>query len=42
MIFYALPAADPALLRAGRQPTPELVATIRHTLGLDKPWYVQY
>ena len=29
-------------LRAGRQPTPELVASIRHTLGLDKPWYVQY
>jgi peptide/nickel transport system permease protein len=42
LIFYTLPSADPALLRAGRQPTPELVATIRETLGLDKPWYVQY
>jgi peptide/nickel transport system permease protein len=42
LIFYTLPAADPAALRAGRQPTPELLASIRETLGLDKPWYVQY
>ena len=26
IIFNVLPTADPALLRAGRQPTPELVA----------------
>jgi peptide/nickel transport system permease protein len=42
VIFYTLPAADPAVLRAGRQPTPELIASINHTLGLDKPWYIQY
>jgi peptide/nickel transport system permease protein len=42
IIFYTLPAADPAALRAGRQPTPELLKSIRETLGLDKPWYVQY
>jgi peptide/nickel transport system permease protein len=42
VIFYTLPAADPAALRAGRQPSPELLATIRETLGLDKPWYIQY
>jgi peptide/nickel transport system permease protein len=42
LIFYKLPSADPALLRAGRQPTPELVASIRHTLGLDKPKYIQF
>jgi peptide/nickel transport system permease protein len=42
IIFYTLPAADPATLRAGRQPTPELLKSIRQTLGLDKPWYVQY
>ena len=42
IIFYTLPAADPAALRAGRNPTPELLATLRQTLGLDKPWYVQY
>ena len=33
---------DPAALRAGRQPNPALVASIRHQLGLDQPWYVQY
>jgi peptide/nickel transport system permease protein len=42
LIFYKLPSADPALLRAGRNPTPELVASIRKTLGLDQPWPVQF
>lgn len=42
IIFYALPSADPAVLRAGRQPTPELIKAIRHQLGLDKPLIVQY
>src|SRR3954464_14291742 len=42
VIFYLLPSADPAQLRAGRQPNPELVEQIRHNLGLDKPWYQQY
>jgi peptide/nickel transport system permease protein len=42
LIFYTLPSADPAALRAGKQPNPELVQTIRHQLGLDKPWPVQY
>ncbi len=42
IIFYLLPSADPATLRAGRQPNPAVVAQIRHNLGLDKPWYTQY
>jgi peptide/nickel transport system permease protein len=42
LIFYVFPSADPALLRAGHSPNPELVASIRHSLGLDKPWYTQY
>src|SRR3954465_9296197 len=42
VIFYILPSADPAQLRAGRQPNPELVEQIRHNLGLDNPWYQQY
>ncbi len=41
-IFYTLPSADPAVLRAGRSPNPQLIAQIRHSLGLDKPFYVQY
>lgn len=41
-IFYLLPSANPALLRAGHQPTAALIKSIEHRLGLDKPWYVQY
>ena len=42
IIFYLFPSADPAALRAGKQPNPELVEQIRHNLGLDNPWYQQY
>src|SRR6266567_5203736 len=42
VIFFVLPSADPAQLRAGRQPNPQLVEQIRHNLGLDQPWYHQY
>src|SRR5438045_2779713 len=42
VIFYLFPSADPARLRAGRQPNPALVEQIRHNLGLDNPWYQQY
>jgi peptide/nickel transport system permease protein len=42
VIFYLFPSADPAALRAGRQPNPQLIEQIRHALGLDKPWYSQY
>jgi peptide/nickel transport system permease protein len=42
IVFYLFPSADPAQLRAGRQPNPELVEQIRHQLGLDNPWYQQY
>src|SRR5215216_1299832 len=42
VIFNVLPAADPAVLRAGRQPSPELVAAIREQLGLADPKLVQF
>jgi peptide/nickel transport system permease protein len=42
IVFVILPSADPALLRAGRNPDPDLVAAIREQLGTDKPFYVQY
>jgi peptide/nickel transport system permease protein len=42
VIFYELPTADPAQLRAGRQAQPEQVERIRRNLGLDRPWHVQY
>jgi peptide/nickel transport system permease protein len=42
LIFYILPSADPAVLRAGRNAGPAQIARIRHVLGLDQPVYVQY
>src|SRR3954452_24624734 len=42
VIFSVLPSGDPAVLRAGRQPTPELIAAIRQQLGLDKSLPVQF
>jgi peptide/nickel transport system permease protein len=42
LIFFVLPTADPAALRAGRSPTPETLAAIREQLGLDKPLPEQF
>ena len=42
VIFSVLPSADPARLRAGKSPSPQLVEQIRHRFKLDKPVYVQY
>jgi peptide/nickel transport system permease protein len=42
IVFTVLPAADPAVLRAGRQPSPELVESIRQQFGLDDPMIVQF
>jgi peptide/nickel transport system permease protein len=42
VIFTVLPSGDPAVLRAGRQPSPELIESIRHQFGLDKPKTVQF
>jgi peptide/nickel transport system permease protein len=40
VVFYLFPAADPAALRAGKNPA--LIPTIRKQLGLNRPFYVQY
>src|ERR1700751_1676136 len=42
IVSPGLPAADPAVLRAGRQPSPELVASIREQFGLSDPKIVQF
>ena len=42
LIFYVLPTADPAALRAGRDPSQALIEAIRHQLGLDDPILTQY
>src|SRR4051812_10045499 len=41
VIFYLIPA-DPARLFAGKSAGPDEIARVRHFLGLDRPWYVQY
>ncbi|MPQ95427.1 ABC transporter permease [Thioclava sp. JE_KL1] len=40
-LLFVLPA-DPVRQIAGRSATPETVANIRHQLGLDQPFIVQY
>src|ERR1700722_18610427 len=42
LVFYVFPAANPAALRAGRQPSPQALAYITKELGLDKPIYTQF
>jgi len=43
VIFSVLPSgADPARLRAGRSPNPQLIQEIRHRYLLDKPITTQY
>ena len=42
VIFNIFPSTDPALLRAGRQPTPEIIEQIRADLGLDRPKHEQF
>jgi peptide/nickel transport system permease protein len=42
VIFFAIPGVDPARQMAGRNPTPDTIAAIKHEFGLDKPLPVQY
>lgn len=42
IIFVKLPSTDPAIRVAGRHPSPEILATIRHNLGLDRSVFYQY
>jgi peptide/nickel transport system permease protein len=41
VLLYCLPA-DPAVLIAGRSANPQIVAAIRHELGLDQPLILQF
>jgi len=42
LVFFKLPAGDPALRFAGRNPQPQELAIIRKDLHLDRPWYVEF
>jgi peptide/nickel transport system permease protein len=44
-LFYAVPNflhSNPAVLYAGRSPSPATVAAVSHKLGLDQPFWTQY
>jgi ABC-type dipeptide/oligopeptide/nickel transport system permease component len=41
LLLRALPG-DPALILAGPDATPEVVSAVRRSMGLDRPWPVQY
>ena len=42
LIFFAIPGVDPTRSLAGRNPTPETVAAVKHEFGLDRPMPVRY
>jgi len=42
VFFRILPTGNPALLRAGRDPHPNLVKEIERVLGLNKPLIIQF
>jgi peptide/nickel transport system permease protein len=42
VVFNVFPSTDPAQLRAGRQPTEQVLERIREDLGLDRPIIVQF
>src|SRR3954470_17427422 len=42
LVFFKMPAGDPALRFAGKSPTTEQLAEIHHRLHLDKPFYTEF
>ncbi len=42
VIFFKTPGVDPARQIAGRNPSPQIMAEIRHQFGLDRPFPIQY
>ncbi|HSC49423.1 MAG TPA: ABC transporter permease [Gaiellaceae bacterium] len=42
LIFFAIPGIHPERQLAGRNPTPETIAAVKHEFGLDRPLPVRY
>jgi peptide/nickel transport system permease protein len=42
LVFIVIPGGDPAIRIAGRTATQANILSIRHKLGLDQPFYVQW
>ena len=41
-LLFNVVAGDPAVVLLGKHATPQQIAELRHELGLDRPWLVQY
>jgi len=41
-IFFVLPPVNPAILFAGKEPTPAVIAEIKQQFGLNRPLWQQY
>jgi peptide/nickel transport system permease protein len=41
-IFFLMPPVNPAVMFAGKAPTPQVIAQVKHEFGLDKPAWEQY
>jgi peptide/nickel transport system permease protein len=42
LIYFLIPPVDPAILFAGKSPSPAVIAAIKSEFGLDRPVWVQY
>jgi peptide/nickel transport system permease protein len=42
VIYFVLPPVSPAVLFAGKEATPQLIATVTRNLGLNHPVWIQY
>jgi peptide/nickel transport system permease protein len=42
VMFFVLPSVNPAVMFAGKQPTPAVVAQLKQEFGLDRPVWEQY
>src|SRR4051794_40467106 len=42
LIFFATPGVDPAARIAGRNASPQTLAQVRHSFGLDQPLPIRY
>ncbi len=41
LMIEAIPG-DPAQIMLGQHASPEALAKVRHSMGLDRPWYIRY
>lgn len=42
VMFFVIPPVNPAVIFAGKEPSPAVIAQVKHQFGLDRPVYEQY